>query len=298
VRARRWVTWLAALVALTWAGDRALSAALAPLVLRSEWRFSRLYRGGLTPDVVVLGNSRGVNAFYAPRLSEAAGVRVWNLSYNGMSSELAAAVFEDYVEHNRAPRVLVLEVTSVYSAHEAVRDLRLYRRFSPRLAELNRLHDPRGAATSRLVHLYDYNNELFGRTLYYLGRSDQSWINRGRIAPEMLASVDTLSTVELRLPEGNLAALERLVRRAREAGIRVELVISPFLPAYRARIGNYEEWKETLSEALGGARIEDFSTAVTDVDAFGDRIHLNQLGSELLLPSLLAAGIFDLDPAP
>jgi hypothetical protein len=291
------VTWLLALLALTWLGDRALSALLAPVVLRSEQRFSRLYRGGLAPDVVVLGNSRGVNAFYAPRLSEVTGLGVWNLSYNGMSSELAAAVFEDYLEHNRAPRILVLEVTSVYSAHEAVRDLRLYRRFSPRLAELGRRHDPRGAALSRLVHLYDYNNELFGRALYYQGRSDQSWINRGRIAPEILASVDTLSTVELRLPEGNLAALQRLVRRARGAGIRVELVISPFLPAYRARIGNYDAWKDALSEALGEGPIEDFSTTVTDVDAFGDRIHLNQRGSELLLPSLLAAGIFDLDTA-
>jgi hypothetical protein len=294
VHARRWVVWLLGLVALTWAGDRALAAALAPLVLESEQRFSRLYRGGLTPDVVVLGNSRGVNAFYAPRLSEVAGVRVWNLSYNGMSSELAAAVFEDYLDRNRAPRVLVLEVTSVYSAHEAVRDLRLYRRFSPRLAELNRRHDPKGAATSRLVHLYDYNNELFGRALYYQRRSDQDWINRGRIGPELLASLDTLGTVELRMPADNLAALKRLVERARQAGIRVELVISPFLPAYREKLGNYEEWKGTLSTELGGARIWDLSAVVADVDAFGDRIHLNQRGSELLIPHLMAAGVFDL----
>jgi hypothetical protein len=294
MRARRWVAWLLGLVALTWAGDRVLAAALAPLVLESEQRFSRLYRGGLAPDVVVLGNSRGVNAFYAPRLSEVTGLRVWNLSYNGMSSELAAAVFEDYLDRNRAPRVLVLEVTSVYSAHEAVRDLRLYRRFSPRLAELNRRHDPKGAATSRLVHLYDYNNEMFGRTLFYQRRSDQDWINRGRIAPELLASLDTLGTVELRMPADNLAALDRLVRRARDAGIRVELVVSPFLPAYREKIGNYEEWKRRLSAELDGARIWDFSTSVADVDAFGDRIHLNQRGSELLLPQLLAAGLFDL----
>ena len=293
MRALRWVVWLLGLVALTWAGDRALAAALAPLVLASEQRFSRLYRGGLDPDVVVLGNSRGVNAFYAPRLSEVTGLRVWNLSYNGMSSELAAAVFEDYLEHNRAPRVLVVEVTSVYSAHEAVRDLRLFRRFSPRLAELNRRHDPKGAATSRLVHLYDYNNELFGRTLYYQGRSDQDWINRGRIGPELLASLDTLGTVELRMPADNLAALKRLVERARGAGIRVELVISPFLPAYREKMGNYEEWKGRLSAELGGARIWDLSTVVADVDAFGDRVHLNQRGSELLLPHLLVAGLFD-----
>ena len=291
--ARGWLIWLIALLAITWVGDRIVSSMLAPLVLRSQLRFSQLYRGGLSPDIVILGNSRAVNAFYSPRLSEETGVSVWNLGYNGMSTELAEAVFEDYLDLNEPPKLLVIEVTSVYSRHEALRDLRLYRRYSSRLRALDRRHDPKGAAVSRILHLFDFNNELFGRALYYQTRSDQTWINRGRISPAVLATLDTLRAVELQSRPENVTALERITRRANDAGTRVVLVVTPFLPAYVAKIVNYEEWTRTLSERLGGVYIWDFSAAVSEVEAFADRIHLNQAGSELLLHELQASGVLD-----
>jgi hypothetical protein len=167
----------------------------------------------------------------------------------------------------------------------------LYRALSTRLRTLDETLDPNAARASAITHLFDFNNELFLRAIYYRSRSDQNWINRGRITPEIIASVDTMRTETLQLPEDNIEALARLVRRLEESGVRVDLVVSPYLPAYRDRLDNYSQWLADLSARLDGHAIFDFSTSVSDTQAFADRRHMNVRGSDLLLDHLTVAGI-------
>jgi tetrahydromethanopterin S-methyltransferase subunit C len=58
---------------------------LLRIVSRSETRFSMIYRGGHEGSMVVLGNSRGVNAIYAPEVQKRTGVPT--IGYNGLSME-------------------------------------------------------------------------------------------------------------------------------------------------------------------------------------------------------------------
>src|SRR5438132_887929 len=75
--ARRGMIWLAILAAVIIAGDHLLAIALGQVLVRSQFRFSRLYRGGNDADIIVLGDSRGVHSFYAPALEELTGLRVF-----------------------------------------------------------------------------------------------------------------------------------------------------------------------------------------------------------------------------
>lgn len=289
---RRVGVWLLALVMITFAGDRMLAAAFRRVVLASELRFSRIYRGGMSNDILVLGNSRGVNAFDAPLLEGLTGLRTFNASYNGMSPILAEAVLADYLERNRPPRLLILEVTNVYGRQEAMRDLRLYRFASQRIARLDDDFNGRLGAATKVSHLFGLNNELFSRSFYYLGRSDQTWGNRGRITPDLLAATDTMHYVDLELPESNLQALERMVQVAREGGVQVVLlIVSPFLPGYHERIANFDSWLMTLEERLA-TPVHDYSRTIREPTAFADRLHLNRIGAKLFAANLLEGGAF------
>src|SRR5207253_3911856 len=65
---------LALLLVVVLAGDRALAWMLARAVSRAGTRFARAYRGGVDADVLVAGDSRGVNGLYGPAIRDAPGL--------------------------------------------------------------------------------------------------------------------------------------------------------------------------------------------------------------------------------
>ena len=77
---RKGLIWIAAFVLVVLAGDRAFSWLAQRVLVRSQFRYSRLYRGGNDAEIVILGDSRGVNSFYAPGMEKLTGARVLNLS--------------------------------------------------------------------------------------------------------------------------------------------------------------------------------------------------------------------------
>ena len=291
MRARGLIGWSLILLAVLFSGDRALAFVLERVVLSSQLRFSRVYRGAMHNDVVIIGNSRGVNAFYAPDVARRTGTSVFNASYNGMSAVAAEAILNDYLDRNARPSLIIFEVTNVYSNEDALKDLDLFNFASPRLAALEARFTPELARAVRVSHLIEFNNELFLRSLYYLRTTDQSWINRTRISGAGIASVDTMAAVHLELVPENVAALVRSVGRVRSEGIQVRFVIAPFLPAYQRKLVNLDEWKRSLEQQIG-APIMDYSDAIADTRDFGDLRHLNFAGSQLLLNRLLKDGVF------
>ena len=130
---RRAAVWWTVLLAVIIAGDHLLALALHQVLMRSQFRYSRLYRGGNDADVVIIGDSRGVHSFYAPALQQMTGLRVMNLSYNSLSPHVAEAVLLDYLDHNRAPRIVVIEATSAITSGAVASQLRTYAGFSPRI---------------------------------------------------------------------------------------------------------------------------------------------------------------------
>ena len=109
---------LALLLVVVLAGDRALAWMLARAVSRAGTRFARAYRGGVDADVLVAGDSRGVNGLYGPAIRDATGLSAFNLAYNGLSTHLCEALVLDYLERNRAPRLLLVEASNVRSPDE------------------------------------------------------------------------------------------------------------------------------------------------------------------------------------
>ncbi len=291
--AGRRVAMVVAFLVIAFAGDRLLAMGLGALQAQSGFRFSKVYaEGGPPADVLVLGDSRGVNGFYAPALAKATGARVLNLSYNGMGPRLAEAILRDYLDRHPAPKLVLLDPTCVLARPGLVSELSNYAGRSERLQALIEAEDPTRAAAGRVSHLYRFNTEVFLRALFYLRKSDQTWINDYRIGEAQLQALREAEP-KTELPDldpADLEALGRIVTAARAAGADVRLVIVPYLPLYRRLLTWWPTFVDQLDAATPDAPVLDLSVAFDDVALFADGLHLNRRGAAPMVDALRAAG--------
>jgi hypothetical protein len=290
------IAWLILIFAIFLLGDRLAGSVLEQLLLKSGSRYSALYRGNTANDILVLGNSRGVNAFYQPDIEKQTGQRVFNLSYNGLSSLMAFTLLADYLEHNPAPRLLLLELSFLGEpkplSQETLDNFKPFSLFSPRLQTLQGANSPNSLFFCRVSHLYCFNSEMYLRTLYYLGKNDQTWINRYSISQEVIATIEAVEPFSLELPEAQLEVLQAILGVARSHTITVKLVMSPYFPAYAERITNMSDWLSQI-ELASGLPVLDYSKTVTDPYGFSDRRHMNPQGSAILLEQMIQEGVFN-----
>ena len=283
---RRRALAVAAFVALVIAGDQLVGRGLLAAVESSQFRFSRLYRGGIDAEILVVGNSRAVAALPPPLIAEATGRRVFSIAYNGLDPESSLALVADYLDRNRRPALIVVEASFVIQPVGLIPDLKLYAGESARLAALFSGRAPAIGLAARASLLFRANSEFLLRALYYRSRSDQGWMNRGRISADeyralLEADADPLETT----PE-HLEALRELVALGRESGIEVRLIVAPYLPATRDRLG-VDRWVAELGAAIG---VADFSNALGSPELFADRIHPNELGARALIATMIERG--------
>ena len=280
-----------AFLRLVFLGDRLGAVGLNWLVLNSEIRYSRLYRGDMQQDILVIGDSRGVNAVYAPAASETLGLRVMNLSHNGVGMELAEVLLLDYLERNEKPRMVLFEISNLSQAmaDETVKNQRMYYSRSHRMAALGQKYDALGYCTTRVAKLYAFNNELFLRALYYMNRTDQDWISRYTVLPSLIEKVKAMKAQVLPLPsKKNLVALQRILVELERRDIEYRLFLAPYLPEYLGKIHNKSEWLETIQKTVGpNLKVWDYSGVIRATKAFADRIHFNAYGAELLLEHMV-----------
>lgn len=287
---RRIAAWLALLAIVVIAGDRLGAFVCSRILVQSQFRFSRVYRGGTLTDVLVIGDSRSVHAFYAPAIERLTGRPALNLSYNSMSMPIAEALLADYLDRNPPPRLVIVEATCVLVDHGLVAELGTYAGVSSRLEALYAREHPRAAAAGRVFHLLPYNNEFFLRALLYLRQSDQDWINRSVIAPDLLAVPrERWNPQPL---QDNLEALERIVALLGARGVELRLVIAPYHPS--AGIGVADILAAVTRSARRvkpDTRVWNYADALEAPIYFSDGVHMNADGSEVFLRMLRRDGV-------
>jgi len=283
---KKFAAWFVLLVIVVIAGDRIGAFVCARVLLASQFRFSRVYRGGSSADVIVIGDSRGVHSFYTPAIEKLTGRPALNLSFNSMSMPIAEALLSDYLDHNAKPRMVVIETTCVVVDRGLVSELRTYADLSQRLEALYAREHPRAAVAGRLFRLLRYDSEFFLRALVYLRRSDQDWINRNVIAVELAA--DPRGRWSPRPHEENLEALGRLVPMLRSRGIDVKLVIAPYHPSAMV---DMNEIVQGVGRHVPGVRVLNYADAIPASRYFADGLHMNADGSEAFLRLLGRDGV-------
>jgi hypothetical protein len=288
----RRLAYVASFLLLVFAGDRGIAMLLDRLMMKSQMRFARLYRGEEQADIVVIGNSRGMHSFHAPTMAAETGSSVLNLSYSALSTEICEALLADYLDRNRPPKLLIIEPSGVRCDHKSLPAFKTFASKSDRIAGLLARHASDQLSALRYSHLYAYNSDNFLRSLLFLNKSDQHWILGEKLSVEEAVRMDSdegLPGVLDATPheKENLAALRRMVVMAHARGVKVKLVMAPLWPGYVKTVADYDSLVASIRAAAGTeASYHDYATRLDDPDCFADRAHTNGAGANELLKLL------------
>ncbi|GAB4498988.1 MAG: hypothetical protein OHK0019_35340 [Saprospiraceae bacterium] len=267
--------WLAAFLLILFSGDRLAGHFLQKQVEKSQFRYSRLYRGEGKADILLLGNSRGLT-FYQPYIEEVTGKTTFNLSYNGLPMDVAKVLVFDYLDRYPAPQKMILDITICSRPNdELLAGFLTYSTKSERLDTLIHSKLPKVWWGGKTSELFRYNNEIFQRALFYRSRTDKDWLLDRVIAPALAADVAN-NSYNFEIHPYLIEQLAETVVVARAKGVQVELVIGPYFPDLQVK--NLDSLKIAV-EKITNLAVRDYSRALSDPTDFGDFNHPNKKGS-------------------
>lgn len=277
--------FLIALVVGAILADRLASVAFNQLLLRSDFRVSRLYRGDARGDLLVLGNSRAIHMLDVPDINRLACRDTFSLALNGLDTETEDVLVSDYLGRNPPPRVALVEISSLTKPEIAAKE---YAQYSLNSAPLRRLIAAQDQFNPwrHLLNLYDFNGQMPWRTLAYLGRKDEqaSAPMDGRLTPAIIAAYEA-GTKPLSMQPDRIPALRRTIERLEARGVKVIPILAP----YHASVLDHRIDKaEFLRVAESGLKrpVVDLSGELKADQEFADPLHMSRLGRKTLAPTL------------
>lgn len=269
------------------AGDRIAGRLLQQQVDQSRFRYSRLYHGDAAAGILLVGNSRGLN-FYQPYLEKATGKTSFNLSYNGLPMDVAKVLIQDYLDRYPAPEVMVVDITNCDRVNDALMaGFLTYSGVSFRLDTLIHNKLPKVWWGGKVSHLTHFNNEIFQRALFHRNASDEDWLRDHVISGKLAAEADK-EPYDLEIHPYLLRQLKEAVSLARAKGVRVELVIGPYIPGFV--VNNLDDLKIAAEQATG-LTVRDYRQALDDPADFSDFRHLNKNGAKAFIDLMIRDGV-------
>ena len=287
------LAFAAVFVALLLAGDRLAAWGLQKLVARSQDRYVAMYEGRAKADILVLGNSRADNHFPPHLMTQALGVTTVNLGLGGVSTALSEALMKDYIEHNGAPKLIVLEATVLEVDPSVIGDMMIFTGYSSRIADLVKRNAPRLYYTMRAFKLFQYNNEMLWRLLYHVWKPPFDRVHSGTMTPELLAEIRKRGDYHMTSFVENEAALQRMVDYARQRDIPMRIVVTPYLEDQFSKFTNFAAWKTKVAGLAHGQRVWDYSHRFASPALFRDSEHMNSAGTTRLLRVMVDDGFYD-----
>ena len=289
--------WIFAFLLLAFLGDRVAGYILKKQVAKSQFRYSRLYNDGAKSDLLFIGNSRGL-MFYQPYIEKITQKETFNLSYNGMSADLANTLVQDYYDRYPAPSKMVVDITLCDRLNDQlISKFNCYNPYSKRLQGLIIDRKKNFYYGGEVSHLFRYNNEVFKRALFYKNKSDEDWLLDRVISENFIKNAKNLEAYRLDYqadtlhPDYLLDELATMVKTAQAKGSEVHLVINPYFPAFAQSITNLDSLSQAVT-AKTGLPVRDYSQAVQTTEGFGDYQHLNKNGARVYLDRLRKDGVF------
>ena len=263
-------------------GDRVATMAISKLLHSSEFRFSKLYTGRVLTDVAIFGNSRALHSLYAPELNQDGCYFSYQLSYNGLSLLSVEQLIYDYLDKNPSPKVIILEVSVFYSEQVADKQLSIYKADSPRIeGYLNGL-DSSLINWPVIFNLLDYNSQMLVRSLIHLNKTDQNWINRGKLLSSIAVHEGDQKKV-YSFDSYRSDALERLYKKLSEDSINLILYAAPYHSNVSQLVQNPYTWDKEVSFAhMDGVDFLDFRRMETEDENYTDYLHLNIDGARFI----------------
>jgi hypothetical protein len=288
------LAFIAAFVALLFVADRVGATLLSRLILASNARVSALYDGRIDADVVIVGNSRGVHMAASSEWAKALCRPVFNLSLNGLDVATQDVLVRDFLDRNPAPKLMVIEISNLFSDTFMAPEYQPFIGESDRLAALIRSRQKTWFPWLDISHLYRFNSEYLLRALLFLVRpSDQTPEAIGEISP---AKIDAFLASHPRyaVNPNAVTVFASTLEVLKTQGVEPVLVLAPYHPAsFRV-----EDWRAKALAEVGrhlpaDMAIHDWSLALPDDASFADPLHMAPEGRRVLAGRIAFSGLGD-----
>lgn len=254
----------------------------------SQFRYSRMYREEAAADILIIGNSKGLN-LHIPSIEEATSQKAFSLCYNGMPIALATTLVQDYIDRYPKVKTVIIELCMVdLGEAELITEFNSYIQGSKRIDSLIKNTSKQAWISAKISHLYRFNNEVFQRAMFYRNRIDNDWTLGKTISNRMKQEAARVS-IDFTGDSLKLQRIKMIADYCRERGVKVKLLITPFYP-----VVNLDKIDILKSRALNitGLPVLDYSQAITKDEYFADMLHLNEKGSIELVNLINKDGVF------
>lgn len=279
--------WVIVFLVVAFAGDRLIGWFFQKEVQSSLFRYSRMYRGEAKADILIVGNSRGLN-FYQPYVEEATGEKTFSLCYYSMPCEIATVLTKDYIDRYPSVKTVLVEISIVeMSDDKLLPGFTTYMPYSARIDSVIKNKASQTWSASNVSHIYRFNNEVFQRALYYRNKLDDDWYFSKVISDQLVKEVG-LRSVEFKTPATHVQELKQLADYCRAKNVDVKFVLGPFFPKYAVK--NIDHLVTSVEQATG-CKVYDYSSAVHDLDAFTDYLHANLKGGKQIVDMMVKDGV-------
>lgn len=279
--------WIISFLIILFLGDRFIGWIFQQQITKSQFRYSRMYRGEGQADILIVGNSRGLN-FYQPSVEKATGLKTFSLCYYSMPCEIATVLTQDYLDKYSNIKTVLVEITIVeMSDDKLLPGFTTYIPYSKRIDSVLKTKTEETWYYSRVSHIYRFNNEVFQRAMYYRNKLDDDWYFDHTITPDLIQQAAHRS-VEFKVPDKHVEDIKKLADYCRARNINVQFVIAPFFPGYTVK--RLDVLKQKV-EAATGYPVHDYSSAVKDTLSFTDYLHANLKGGAKIVDIMVKDGV-------
>lgn len=259
---KKFIKYIVAIFALVVSLNFFGSFLLDLLISKSNFRWINMFEE--SPSAYVIGNSRGVNSIIEKEFNEKCNLDILNLSYNG----LQPSEIEHLVKFTNVDKPLIIEISTFLVQTNYSLD-------NFRFSSIKNLRNYSDWSTT-LFPLFNYNNDLTLRLLYYNFSNDKSWVNSG-----------VLDDLEVKIYESklnkisyDLSKLIDFLQFLENRGQDYILYHSPIHNSYKKSITNFDEVIDQIKEL--SPSFLDLSSSLQSNEFFADLGHSNNLGATFL----------------
>ncbi|RYZ97965.1 MAG: hypothetical protein EOP47_20475 [Sphingobacteriaceae bacterium] len=280
---KKFLIRLVIFIAVAFTGQYILYVAIkGALDKKSNFRLSRYFRDR-THNIFVLGASRAVNSINEKYANETLHLDVINLGFNGMPYANMADILDDVNSANKNA-VIYIELSSLYDV-----EVGLDNQYAYYMSNSASIHKRFANTVYDRIALLRLNNEFFLRSIYYLKKTDNDWLNQNVISPGVISEAHRMK--RFLLVKKKAEFIERLAivqKKCDEHGNKLIYFLAPYFPEYRNKSYDFNDITDIMECNKDKYKFINLNTITLPEDMFADRVHTNYKGSIQLTDSLIS----------
>ncbi|RCH54884.1 hypothetical protein DJ568_10415 [Mucilaginibacter hurinus] len=279
---KHFLTRLIIFIAVAFVSQLALYIGIkAVLDAKSNFRFSRYFRDK-THNNFVIGASRAVNSINEKYANENLKLDFINLGFNGQPYANMVDLLDDVNAANKNA-VIYVELSSLYDV-----EVEFDNQYAYYISNSEPIKKSFAGTVYDNLALLRLNNEFFLRSIYYLSKSDNDWLNQNNISQNIINEALNMKPYRLAKRRGQfIKNLAEVQNKCNNAGNQLIYFLAPYLPAYRDKAIDFADILNIMEQNKAKYKFVNLNTINLPNDMFADRVHTNYKGSVILTDSLI-----------